>query len=162
MFAISKGGHDNGYYGSLAALQTLGLKDKLIMLQSYSQVGREINALKLPTLKIPELFLVNKLERYPERRPSFKKARPQSDTITAGVALAGLSVGLGGDSPGPGTSRQKRKNTIDSAKSGKKGSFQQSNLPQSPPHYSAAETVSCHSINIFYLFIPLASVTISC
>lgn len=107
------------------------------MLQSYSQIGREFGALKLPILKIPELFLSKKLERYPERRPSFKKSRPQSDTVAEIAAASGFAAGFGGDSPSTGSSRHKRKNTLDSMKQAKKSMSPQS----TQSNYSVAATV---------------------
>ncbi|KAG8818182.1 hypothetical protein FRC17_010911 [Serendipita sp. 399] len=71
------GGHDNGYYGTLAALQTLGHRNKLVIVQSYSQIGREISALKLPLLDIPGLFMSEKLDR----RPILRKSQAVSDSI---------------------------------------------------------------------------------
>ncbi|KAG8830455.1 hypothetical protein FRC18_008060 [Serendipita sp. 400] len=71
------GSHDNGYYGTLAALQTLGHRQKLVLVQSYSQIGREISALKLPVLDIPGLFMPEKLDR----RPILKKIHAVSDSV---------------------------------------------------------------------------------
>ncbi|PVF95524.1 hypothetical protein CPB86DRAFT_572919 [Serendipita vermifera] len=70
------GGHDNGYYGSLAAIQTMGLQEKLVVLQSYSQMGAEIGKLRLPVHKIDDLFMTEKLDSRPTVKP-----RPRSDSV---------------------------------------------------------------------------------
>lgn len=79
------GGHDNGYQGSLVALHTLGFKEKLVLLQSYTQTAREIGTLCLPTLEIPGLFMTNKLEKrsiskkpHPQTSPQKKRSNSQS------------------------------------------------------------------------------------
>lgn len=63
-----KGAHDNGYHGSLSAMQTMGLKEKLVILQSYTQIAREIATLKYRSLEIPGLFMTDKLDRSPTHR----------------------------------------------------------------------------------------------
>jgi len=71
------GAHDNGYQGSLASLQTLGYKEKLILLQSYTQTAREIGALRLPTLETSGLFMANKLDA----RPILKKTHAHTEPV---------------------------------------------------------------------------------
>jgi hypothetical protein len=73
---VMTGGHDNGYYGPLAAIQTMGLQEKLIVLQSYSQMGAEIGRLRLPVHKIDELFMSEKLDNRPTMKP-----RARSDSV---------------------------------------------------------------------------------
>jgi hypothetical protein len=72
------GGHDNGYHGTLAATHTIGLKEKLVLLQSYAQLAREISMLNLPTLEIPSLFMAEKLDQ----RPLLKKFASISTSYT--------------------------------------------------------------------------------
>ncbi|CAG7848822.1 SubName: Full=Uncharacterized protein {ECO:0000313/EMBL:CCA68125.1} [Serendipita indica DSM 11827] len=80
------GGHDNGYGPCLTELKTEGLQEKIVVLQSYTQLAREIALLKLPDLMIPDLFMPEKLER----RPAFAHMHantdptPTSDTLYAG------------------------------------------------------------------------------
>ncbi|PVF95523.1 hypothetical protein CPB86DRAFT_572930 [Serendipita vermifera] len=65
------GAHDNGYMGNLAAAQTTGQTNKLVILKSYSYIAREIQSLNLPILEIPGLFLPNKLPPlFPNITPS--------------------------------------------------------------------------------------------
>jgi hypothetical protein len=82
----TSGGHDNGYQGSLVALHTLGFKEKLVLLQSYTQTAREIGTLRLPTLEIPGLFMTSKLDK----RPVFKKTRVQSEPVFSHSSPANL------------------------------------------------------------------------
>nr|GAT51386.1 predicted protein [Mycena chlorophos] len=61
-FKVIFGGcHDNGYVANLHSQITAGFKDKLIMLKSYDEIAFGIEALELPTLTIPELFMPRKL-----------------------------------------------------------------------------------------------------
>lgn len=55
------GSHDNGYTGNLAAAQTTGHIQKLVILRTYSQMAREFHSLQLPSFEIPGLFLSNKI-----------------------------------------------------------------------------------------------------
>ena len=55
------GAHDNGYYPTLAELQSEGLLDKLTLLHGYQEVAAEIRSLHLPNLKIDNLFRSEKL-----------------------------------------------------------------------------------------------------
>jgi hypothetical protein len=86
-FGPASGGHDNGYQGSLVALHTLGFKEKLVLLQSYTQTAREIGTLRLPTLEIPGLFMTNKLEK----RPICKKPHLQSELVLPHATRANLT-----------------------------------------------------------------------
>jgi hypothetical protein len=71
VFNKETGAHDNGYMGNLAAAQTNGQTNKLVILRSYSHVAREIHSLKLPSLEIPGLFLPTKLPPlFPNTVPS--------------------------------------------------------------------------------------------
>lgn len=55
------GCHDNGYVTTLNSYITSGHEQKLILLPGYSDVAAEIEKLGLPSLKIPSLFLAEKL-----------------------------------------------------------------------------------------------------
>jgi len=55
------GGHDNGYTTNLATLQNEGYLDKIVLLQSYTQLAAEIKALGLPCLENNGVFLAEKL-----------------------------------------------------------------------------------------------------
>ncbi|KAG5636433.1 hypothetical protein H0H81_008108, partial [Sphagnurus paluster] len=55
------GCHDNGYVATLRSHITAGFKQKLILLQSYSEMATGIADLELPVLNIPDLFLTQKL-----------------------------------------------------------------------------------------------------
>jgi hypothetical protein len=68
------------------ALHTLGFKEKLVLLQSYTQTAREIGSLRLPTLEIPGLFMTSKLDK----RPVFKKTRVQSEPVFSHSSPANL------------------------------------------------------------------------
>jgi hypothetical protein len=108
-FDLTSGGHDNGYQGSLVALHTLGFKEKLVLLQSYTQTAREIGTLRLPTLEIPGLFMTSKLDK----RPVFKKTRVQSEPIFSHPSPANL--------PPRSASPQKKGSNTQSKASKKKG-----------------------------------------
>ncbi|QRV98897.1 hypothetical protein RhiJN_26916 [Ceratobasidium sp. AG-Ba] len=55
------GGHDNGYTNNLAAIHNEGFLDKVVLLQSYTQLAAEIKALGLPCLGNNGVFLAQKL-----------------------------------------------------------------------------------------------------
>jgi hypothetical protein len=55
------GCHDNGYVTNLRSQITAGLKHKLILLPTYTEVAAGIAELDLPALNIPELFLTQKI-----------------------------------------------------------------------------------------------------
>ncbi|KAJ7230449.1 hypothetical protein GGX14DRAFT_410840 [Mycena pura] len=61
-FKIIFGGcHDNGYVANLLSQITAGYKEKLVLLKSYAEMAAGIAGLGLPSLTIPELFLLHKL-----------------------------------------------------------------------------------------------------
>lgn len=62
------GGHDNGYTNNLATIQNEGYLDKIVLLQSYTQLAAEIKALNLPCLENNGVFLPTKLS--PKTVPS--------------------------------------------------------------------------------------------
>ncbi|KAG9127304.1 hypothetical protein FRC07_014933 [Ceratobasidium sp. 392] len=80
------GGHDNGYTNGLAALHNEGYFDKIVLLQSYTQLAAEIKALGLPCLENNGVFLTQKL--------SFK-------------SVPNVQVNSGAPSPAPGIARAK-------------------------------------------------------
>ena len=55
------GGHDNGYTTNLTTIQNEGYLDKIVLLQSYTQLAAEIKALGLPRLENNGVFLSEKL-----------------------------------------------------------------------------------------------------
>uniref|UniRef100_A0A4Q2D3G1 DUF7923 domain-containing protein n=1 Tax=Candolleomyces aberdarensis TaxID=2316362 RepID=A0A4Q2D3G1_9AGAR len=58
---IFAGCHDNGYVTTLRSHITSGSRDKLVLLQSYDEVASGIEALNLPIISIPYLFINQKL-----------------------------------------------------------------------------------------------------
>ncbi|KAG8738332.1 hypothetical protein FRC10_006975 [Ceratobasidium sp. 414] len=80
------GGHDNGYTTNLAMVQNEGYLDKIVLLQSYTQLAAEIKALGLPCLENNGVFLTQKL--------SFKNA-------------SNVQLNTGAASPVPGINRTK-------------------------------------------------------
>jgi len=80
------GGHDNGYTNNLAMVQNEGYLNKIVLLQSYTQLAAEIKALGLPCLENNGVFLTQKL--------SFKNA--SNVQLNTGIA-----------SPAPGINRTK-------------------------------------------------------
>ena len=56
------GCHDDGYAAKLRTLMTEGYKSKLVLLQSYSDMAKEVSTLDLRWLTIPGLFRPNKIE----------------------------------------------------------------------------------------------------
>ncbi|TFK55823.1 hypothetical protein OE88DRAFT_1731464 [Heliocybe sulcata] len=55
------GCHDNGYVTSLTSAMTAGFREKLILLPGYSDMAAGIEELRLPTLKVPGLFMTDKM-----------------------------------------------------------------------------------------------------
>ncbi|KAJ7605300.1 hypothetical protein FB45DRAFT_849131 [Roridomyces roridus] len=101
-FKIVFGGcHDNGYLANLRSQITAGYKEKLILLQSYTEIAGEIAALGLPILNIPDLFLSQKLGEHPVFNPatglnpnSTPKAAPTKALPPVSSPLSG-NVNLG-------------------------------------------------------------------
>ncbi|KAI4520375.1 hypothetical protein K525DRAFT_172320, partial [Schizophyllum commune Loenen D] len=56
------GCHDDGYAAKLRTLITEGYKSKLVLLQTYSDMAKEVSTLDLRWLTIPGLFRANKIE----------------------------------------------------------------------------------------------------
>ncbi|KIJ32372.1 hypothetical protein M422DRAFT_213923 [Sphaerobolus stellatus SS14] len=67
------GGHDNGYYPTLAELQSEGLLDKVTLLRGYQDIAHEIGSLRLPTLSIGSLFMSSKI---PPKQPTTTVKQP--------------------------------------------------------------------------------------
>ncbi|KAJ7036559.1 hypothetical protein C8F04DRAFT_1094876 [Mycena alexandri] len=94
-FKIIFGGcHDNGYVANLYSQITAGYKEKLILLKSYTEMAAGIATLSLPSLVIPELFMLQKIGDDTPFSPSHKSP-----------PLSG-NVNLGFNAPPPVTSRQ--------------------------------------------------------
>ncbi|KAJ7777175.1 hypothetical protein B0H16DRAFT_1712217 [Mycena metata] len=84
-FKIIFGGcHDNGYVANLYSQITAGYKEKLILLKSYTEMAAGIAALGLPSLAIPELFMLQKIgDETPPFSPSHKSP-PLSGKVNLG------------------------------------------------------------------------------
>lgn len=121
------GAHDNGYHGSLASLQTLGYKEKLVLLQSYTQTAREIGTLRLPTLEIPGLFMANKLDT----RPVLKRAHAHSEPV--------LPYGI--NQPLQSSSSSQRKRSNSQSKAAKKKAKAQAAMTSAGPIMGADPSV---------------------
>ncbi|KAG8736343.1 hypothetical protein FRC12_017669 [Ceratobasidium sp. 428] len=79
------GGHDNGYTNTIATIHNEGYLEKIVLLQSYTQLAAEIKALGLPCLENNGVFLAQKI--------SFKSAPS--------------ILNSGAPSPAPGIARTK-------------------------------------------------------
>jgi hypothetical protein len=80
-----KGDHDRGYANMLRGAQTIGLGDKIVVLQVHTKIVDDIAKLQLPTLSIPGLFLPEKLDKA-VKAPNLQVATPPP---------VGLSLHLG-------------------------------------------------------------------
>lgn len=56
-----EGCHDNGYVTSLRSQITAGFKQKIILMQNYTDMAAGVSELELPAITIPGLFLTQKL-----------------------------------------------------------------------------------------------------
>ncbi|KAG6832931.1 hypothetical protein H0H92_004815 [Tricholoma furcatifolium] len=113
-FKIVFGGcHDNGYVMSLRSQITAGLKQKLILLRSYTEMAAGIVDLELPVLTIPELFVEKKLviPMQPMQHALIGPAMPSkpshigsvesSTSLPSSVVLSGLQGSCGASTPEP-------------------------------------------------------------
>jgi hypothetical protein len=75
---IKAGSHDNGYYPTLAELQSNRLLDKVVLLQGYEQIAKEIGSLGLPILPIDNLFRSEKILVPPKIQPVRRTSTPSS------------------------------------------------------------------------------------
>ncbi|EPQ59338.1 hypothetical protein GLOTRDRAFT_125643 [Gloeophyllum trabeum ATCC 11539] len=71
---IFGGCHDNGYVTSLASAMTAGFREKLILLPGYTEMAAGIEELRLPAIKVPDLFMTDKMRC--GRSPSPPGANP--------------------------------------------------------------------------------------
>ncbi|KAH7916318.1 hypothetical protein BJ138DRAFT_1132080 [Hygrophoropsis aurantiaca] len=86
---IFGGCHDNGYANTLRSVITAGFEDKLVLLPGYTEIANDIKALNLPVLRVPELFMSEKL---------VVGQNPSSFT-TVGLAPSNINVPLAVSSP---------------------------------------------------------------
>ncbi|KAJ7173476.1 hypothetical protein C8R46DRAFT_115823 [Mycena filopes] len=80
---IFGGCHDNGYVANLYSQITAGYKEKLILLKGYTEMAAGIAALGLPSLAIPELFMLQKIADDPSFSSS-TKSPPLSGNVNLG------------------------------------------------------------------------------
>ncbi|KZT20790.1 hypothetical protein NEOLEDRAFT_1182263 [Neolentinus lepideus HHB14362 ss-1] len=66
---IFGGCHDNGYVTSLTSAITAGFREKLILLPGYSDMAAGIEELRLSTLKVPGLFMTDKMRSRSQTPP---------------------------------------------------------------------------------------------
>lgn len=79
------GCHDNGYVTTLNSYITSGHKEKLILLPGYTDTAGEIEKLGIPSLRIPLLFLAEKLTL-----PTLQHAADRNGTLTPPISPPGL------------------------------------------------------------------------
>jgi len=79
------GCHDNGYVTTLNSYITSGHKDKLILLPGYTDIAVGIKKLGLPSLKIPGLFLPEKLAQPPVQHTIDVTRTPSPPTSPPGT-----------------------------------------------------------------------------
>ncbi|KAI0076649.1 hypothetical protein K474DRAFT_1707982 [Panus rudis PR-1116 ss-1] len=73
--------HDNGYVPDLRTIMLNGNKEKLILLPGYSEIATGIQKLGFPSLNIPGLFMLDKLNVFQaQRRQSFGKGGLQASS----------------------------------------------------------------------------------
>ncbi|KAF8529289.1 hypothetical protein BU17DRAFT_36954, partial [Hysterangium stoloniferum] len=88
------GSHDNGYYPTLAELQNNRLLDKVVLLQGYEQIAKEIGSLGLPILPIHNLFRSEKILISPKSQPVKQASTPPSTVSSASGECKPLSYNV--------------------------------------------------------------------